>query len=124
MCFIQTGCNDIEKEIEFISISFPQGETDLRVWMNGQASLFYGALPQSETIKSGTFNTKQLYDQIRPRLRPNVPREEWPNPKAKCGMVLVKFKSKEIESYLIYDEQEFTNALFDKARSNIVGKRL
>ena len=122
MCFIQAGCNETEKEIEFISISFPQGGTDLRVWKDGRASLFYGALPQNETIKNGTFNIKQLYDQIRPRLHPNLPREEWPDPKAKCGMVLVKIKGKEEESYLIYDEQEFTDALFDRARSNIVGK--
>ncbi len=122
LCCIQTGYSETEGEIEFISISYPEGEDSLRVWEDGRASLFYGALPQSKIIKRGTFNTKQLYEQVRPRLHPNLPVEDWPDPKAERGMVTIQFKGKETEkSYLIFNEQEFANALFDKARRNIVG---
>ncbi len=37
-------------------------------------------------------------------------------------MIQVEFKGKKKKSYLIFDEKEFTNSLFDKARRNIIDK--
>ena len=139
LLFMQAGCNEDPRlgivqvgiqdakgvdtaDIEFLSIDYPHGETSLTVWKDGQASLFYGALPQREIIKSGTFNVEELYKQLHSRLRRNVPREDWPNPNSTYGMVQVTFKDKSKKDYLIFNEHEFTEQLFSKARKHIVGK--
>lgn len=122
---VQLGCEktEREKEIEFISISFAMGESSLRILKNGQAILYYGSLPQGESIKTGAFDAEQLYKQVKNLLHPNAPREDWPNPNAKAGMVLVKFKGDtKTTSYLIFDAEDFTKRLFEKARKNIVGE--
>ena len=119
---IQTGCRKDAQEIEFISISYPSGETDLRIWESGEARLYYGARPQSKNIRKRMFNIESLYEQLVPRLYPNVPRENWPNPNARYGMVQVQFKGEGAITYLIFHEEELTNALFAKARRNIVGR--
>jgi hypothetical protein len=125
MFLFPAGCNGTERNMEFISISFPMGESDLRVWRNGKAILFYGALPQGEIIKTGTFDVERLYEQVKPLLHSNIPREDWPNPKAKAGMVQVRFESNtQTTSYLIFDADDFTKELFEQARRNVVGKFL
>jgi len=118
------GCREDPSAVESISIDFPHGETRLIVWKDGNASLFYGALPQSKTIKTEVFDITKLYQQLKPRLHPNVPREDWPNPQSIAGMVQVKIKDKGKSAYLIFDEQEFTKQLFDKARQNITDEKL
>jgi hypothetical protein len=120
--FLLAGYEEDRRSIESISIDFPSGETRLVVWKDGTASLFYGALPQSEIIKSGTFNIEELYKQLQPRLHRNLPREDWPNPNSTRGMVQLKFKDKSEKDYLIFDEQDFAEKLFSKARKHIVAK--
>ena len=39
------GCEEERSSIESISIDFPHGETRLLVERNGEAFLYYGALP-------------------------------------------------------------------------------
>lgn len=123
ICFTYTGCKDSVNNVEFISIDFPHGETRLHVWKDGRAALYYGARPQRETIEVGTFDIKQLYEQIQPRLYPSIPRENWPNPNSIAGMVQIRVKGKGEKVYLIFDEHQFSENLFKKARSNIVERK-
>ncbi len=117
------GCNEKYDSIESISIDFPHGETRLLVQRNGDAFLFYGALPQHQKIKNGALNIDELYQQLQWRLHDNVPRENWPNPKSTVGMVQIRFKDGKQRSYLIFDEKEFATRLFYEARKNIVGQK-
>ena len=123
-CLLPGGCSLNSRLIESISIDFPHGETRLVVWKNGEAALFYGARPQHEVVKTGVFNVQDIYKQLRQRLNPNVPREDWPDPKATAGMVQIRLKNKRESAYLIFDEKEFMEELFIRARQNIVGSRL
>lgn len=119
---LQMRCNEKTSSIERISIDFPHGETRLLVRRNGEALLFYGALAQHQKIKNSTFDVDELYKQLQTRLHDNVPREEWPNPKSKAGMVTINFNNKAKKDYLIFDEEEFAERLFNKAKKNIVGQ--
>ena len=123
-CLLLEGCSINSPVIESISIDFPHGETRLAVWKNGEAALFYGARPQHEIVRAGVFNVQELYKQLQPRLNPNVPREDWPNPSSTAGMVQIRFKEQDKIDYLIFDEKAFVEELFSKARQNIIGKRL
>lgn len=118
---VQIGCNAETRSMESISIDFPHGETRLLVRRNGDAFLFYGAVPQSQKVKNGVFDIDELYKQLRTRLHNKVPREKWPNPDSRAGMVTVQFDSTAKKDYLIFDEAEFTERLFKKAKQNIVG---
>ena len=120
--FLQMGCNEKASSIQSISIDFPHGETGLLVRRNGEALLFYCALPQHQKVKNSTFDIDELYKQLQTRLHDNVPREEWPNPKSKAGMVTIDFDNKAKKDYLIFDEEEFAERLFNKAKKNIVGQ--
>lgn len=123
LCYLLSeGCNNDSHVIESISIDFPHGETRLVVWKNGEAALFYGALPQHNVVKTGIFDVENLYKQLQLRLHRNGPREEWPNPTSTSGMVQIKFKDKGNKDYLIFDEKAFAEELFSKARLNFVGK--
>lgn len=114
-----TGCKEDASTIESISIDFPHGETRLLVQRNGEAFLFYGALPQHQKIKNGTFDIDELYEQLQERLHDNVPREKWPNLQSRAGMVQIRFHGKHQRDYLIFDEEVFTDRLFTKARTNV-----
>ncbi len=120
LILVVTGCKEEAGSIESISIDFPHGETRLLVQRNGDAFLFYGALPQRQRIKNGTFDIDELYDQLQGRLHDNVPREKWPNPRSRAGMVQIRFQGKYKRDYLIFDEEVFTDRLFSKARKNLV----
>lgn len=114
------GCQNGARSMESISLDYPYGETRLLVQRSGESFLSYGALPQRQTIKNGTFDIDELYGQLRERLHENIPREKWPNPKSKAGMVKIRFKDKGEKDYLIFDEEAFTERLFAKARNNVV----
>lgn len=115
-----TGCKEEASSIESISIDFPHGETRLLVQRNGAAFLFYGALPNHQKIKNGTFDIDELYEQLQGRLHDNVPREKWPNPRSSVGMVQIRFQGNYKRDYLIFDEEVFADRLFSKARKNVV----
>lgn len=121
LLFLEAGCNGHYGSIEFISLAYPDGETRLSVWKNGEATLSYGALFGKE-IRNGTFHTEDLYKQLQPRLHRNTPRENWPDPKAEHGMVQVRFEDGKERDYLIFNEQVFAEKLFSKARENMIGK--
>ena len=118
--FMQVSCRDTTSEIDTITIMFPMGGTDLRVWKNGEARLYYNTSIRHSIIKKGIFNTEQLYKQIKLYLHPNVPSEDWSDPKAKAGMVQIKYTNKNEESFLIFNPQKWTSKLFNKARTNIL----
>ena len=120
--FMQVSCRDTTSEIDTIAIMFPMGGTDLRVRKNGEARLYYNTSVRHSIIKKGIFNTEQLYKYIKLYLHPTVPGEDWPDPKAKAGMVQIKYTNKNEESFLIFNPQEWTSKLFNKARTNILSE--
>jgi len=113
------GCLESSDSIESLSMDFPHGETRLLVQRDGEAFLFYGALPSYQEIGRGTFDLDELYKQLKSHLRENVPRENWPDPKSKAGMVSISFKNKSKKDYLIFNEG-LAKIIFDKAKGNIV----
>jgi hypothetical protein len=115
------GCEKEQSPIESISIDFPHGETRLLVTSNGEAFLYYGALPSYQKVRSGTFDIEILYKQLETRLHDNVPREEWSNPGATAGMAIIAFKDQSEKTYLIFD-RHFAEQLFKKGRENIIDK--
>ena len=116
------GWTESSDSIESISMDFPHGETRFLVQRNGEAFLFYGALPSPQKISTGTFDLDEVYMQLKSHLHENVPRENWPNPKSKAGMVTIRFKNKSQRDYLIFDEG-LAKIIFDKARKNIIGQQ-
>ncbi len=121
LVFLQTGCNEKTSSIESISIDFPHGETRLLVRSSGEAFLFYGELPYCQKVRNNTFDIIVLYKQLQTRLHDNVPREKWPNPNSRAGMVIIDFDNATRKDFLIFDEEEFAKHLFNKAKENIVG---
>jgi len=117
------GCKGDRNPIESISIDYPHGETRLLVERSGEAFLYYGALPSFQKVHSGTFDTEILYKQLETRLHDNVPREEWSNPRATAGMVIIAYQDQSEEDYLIFDEQ-YAEQLFKEARENVLDKEL
>ncbi len=119
-----SGCGgetDAERA-SIIDMDFPHGETRLQIRRSGEGALYYGALPQHEVVKPGLFDIDELHKELRSRLNPNLPREEWPDPKAKAGMVNIRYGDGSRKSFLIYDG-DFAEGVFKKARANVVGKR-
>jgi hypothetical protein len=120
--FVQPGCAEGFGYVTSISIDFPHGETRLLIQRDGEALLFYGALPQHRIVKKGTFDVDEVYSRLQSRLHENVPREDWPDPKSKAGMVTISFADKTKKDYLIFDG-EYARLLFDEAESNVIGTR-
>ncbi len=118
---LQAGCSEKRSAIESISLDYPHGETRLVVRSNGEALLFYGALPRHESIRLGTFGVDELYAQLQPRLHDNVPREQWPNPSSVVGMVTIRFENGTKAVHLIHDEEDFAERVFNRARKNGLG---
>lgn len=112
------GCSEKIGSIQSISIDYPHGETRLVVQKNGEALLYYGALPRHQKIKNGSFDVDALYKQLRPMLHSNVPREEWPDPKSVAGMVIIRHDNNIQSEHLVFDAEEFTERLFNEARNN------
>lgn len=110
-----------QDKIDLFIIDYPHGEDRLHVKSTGEAYLYYGAGPLAKIIKNGTFSAEHLYTVFKPHLHPNLPREQWPNPKSQAGIVTVRYTSGNEENYLIYDLQELTENIFDKAKQNIIG---
>ncbi len=102
-----------------IVIDYPHGEERLVLESNGSARLYYGALPQHQNVKPGTFDLQQIRRQLQGKLHPNQPRELWSDPKATCGMVTFVESQKPRTDYLIFNEEQFAKKLFRRARNNI-----
>ncbi len=121
-CGGEAGGEADGERVEIIDMDFPHGETRLQIRRSGEALLYYGALPQHEVVKPGVFDIDKLHKDLLPRLHPNLPREEWPDPKAKAGMVNIRYADGTDKSFLIYDG-DFAGSVFRKAQTNIVGSR-
>ncbi len=99
-------------------MAYPEGATTLYVERSGQSRLTYGALPQFQQLKTGTFNIDDLYQHLLPRLHENTPKEEWPNPKSEAGTVTIIYSNDARKIYLLLDANKFTEELFSEARKN------
>ena len=106
--------------IDTFLMDYPHGEYRIHVKKTGETYLYYGAGALAKVIKSGTFSAEHLYNVFKPHLHPNLPREKWPNPKSQAGMVTIRHTDGHEESFLIYDLQEFTEEIFNKAKHNII----
>jgi hypothetical protein len=112
------GCLANPDLITHISIDFPHGETRLHVNNEGEAFLYYGALPSARYIERGVFDIKGIYKDLRSRLEPVVTNDKM-KPGVAYGMVTISFKDKKKVDYFITDG-EFAGKLFRMARDNIV----
>ena len=117
---LSATCAQAQGNIDMFIMDYPQGEYRIHVKSTGEAYLYYGAGASAKVIRNGTFSAEHLYSVFRPHLHPNLPREEWPNPKSQAGMVTIRYTDGKEEDYLIYDLRELTERIFDKAKHNII----
>lgn len=113
------GCGAPSNPVTSIVMDFPYGETRLLIQRDGEARLFYGALPQSQIVKPGTFDIDEIAAELQPRLSKVVPAEERPLGQP-YGLVTLEFTDGSRQDYLIYDGA-FADELFQTARENVVG---
>ena len=107
--------------MESLTIDYPHGEDRLMLRADGEAVLYYGALPQSQTVENGIFDLEQILEQLKPKLCPNTPREEWDNPNSTAGMVTIRYAGSRSEDvFLIFDQSRFAERLFSKAKRHVV----
>jgi len=103
-------------------MDYPHGENRIHVKSTGEAYLYYGAAPSAKVIRKNTFSVDELYNIFKENLHPNMPREEWPDPKSQAGMVTIKYADGKEEDFLIFDMPQITGEIFDKAKENIEGE--
>ena len=108
-------------KIDLFIMDYPHGEDRIHVKRTGEAYLYYGAKISAQVIKKDTFSAESLYKEFKQYFHPNVPREQWPNPKSQAGMVTVRYTDGKEDNFLIFDLQDFTEKIFDKAKQNIIG---
>jgi hypothetical protein len=116
------GCATIPDNIDKFIMDYPHGEYRIHVKKTGEAYLYYGAAPSAEVIKKNTFSVDELYRTFKEHLHPNLPREDWPNPKSEAGMVTIIYTDGKEENFLIFDIPDITGRIFDKAKENIEGE--
>lgn len=116
---IVASCTSARNTIDMFIMDYPHGEHRIHVKKSGEAYLYYGAGPKSQTIKTNTFSADGLFITLKEHLHPNVPREEWPNPKSQAGMVTIRYTDGTQENYLIFDLSELTKKIFERAKQNI-----
>lgn len=117
-----SSCAVAQDNIEVFIMDYPHGEDRLHVKRTGEAYLYYGALPSAQVIRKETFTANGLYEVFEKYLYPNLPRDEWPNPKSEAGMVTIQYMDGQEEDFLIFDVEQLAKEVFDKAKSNIVGR--
>jgi len=117
--WIFASCAFAQNSIDLFIMDYPHGEYRIHVKRTGEAYLYYGARASSQIIKKDTFTADELYLIFKEHLHPNLPREEWPNPKSQSGMVTIRYSDGKQEDYLIFDMSEFTTKIFEKAKQNI-----
>jgi len=113
-----SGCNTDANPVTYIILDFPHGALRLLVQRDGDIRLFYGALPTYRTVKNGTFDIDELFQELQTRLHEVVPAEDRPIGQP-YGMVTVEFSDGSRRDYLIYD-QVFSEGLFKAACANSV----
>ena len=105
--------------VTHISLDFPHGETRLVVRRDDTALLLYGALPRSQVVRRGTFDIDVVFQALQSRVHDVVPAERRPVGQA-YGMVTFRFSDGSEQHHFIYDGA-FAEALFQRARANVVG---
>ena len=118
---LSASCAADPHKIDMFIMDYPHGEYRLLVRRTGEAYLFYGEKASAQIIKKDTFSVEELYDIFKPYLYPNLPREEWPDPKLQFGMIIIRYINAEEENYLIFDLQKITEKIFEKAEIHISG---
>jgi len=117
---VAAGCRKSDPSVDWITLDFPYGETRLHVERDGDARLFYGALPQSQGIDDDTFDIDTLYEELQTRIHEVVPAENRPLNQP-FGSVAFGYTDGSSEEYLIYDG-DYAEGLFEIARGKIVGE--
>jgi hypothetical protein len=121
---IGAGCTTVPDQIETFIMDYPHGEYRIHVNNTGEAYLYYGAAPSAKLIRKNTFSVDELYALFKEHLHPNVPSEDWPDPKSQAGMVTLKYTDGREENFLIFDMPIITGRIFEKAKANIEGEFL
>ena len=116
LSLLTVSCN--AASIKTISMDYPHGTDRLLVRASGETMLFYGAL-MGKSIKPGIFTVDELYNKLKGRLHKNAPTETWPNPLSTAGMVQIGFSDGTQKDYLIFDEEEFAEGIFKRAKENV-----
>lgn len=111
-----------QNKIDMFIMDYPHGEYRIHVKRTGDAYLYYGARATAQIIRKDTFSVEGLNRIFKQHLHPNLPREQWPNPKSQAGMVTIRYTDGKEENYLIFDLQELTEEIFKEAKHNIIGK--
>jgi hypothetical protein len=111
-----SACRAAPRSVESISLDFPYGETRLLVRRGGEARLFYAALPESLTLRTGVFDIDALMDQLQPRLHDVVSGEQLAG--RSFGMLTLTYRDRDAGDYFLYDG-EFADGLFVTACRNV-----
>jgi len=111
---------DPQSPLQSLTLDYPHGEDRIFLDDQGRCLLFYGALPQSQTVREGVFEMEKLFQTLEPLLHPNRPREEWPDPSAQAGMVTLRRVDGSSQDFLIFDQDAFAERLFERARTHLV----
>ncbi len=110
------ACQAETDRVESVSLDFPYGESRLLVRREGNARLFYGALPQSLTIREGTFDIDRLMTDLRSRLQEVVTGDRMAG--RPFGTVSLTFENGSARDYFLYDG-EFAEGLLVTACRNL-----
>lgn len=116
------SCAMAQNDIDVFIMDYPHGENRIHVMRSGESYLYFGASPSAKTISKDTFSAEDLYETFKPYLHDNKPREEWPDRNSQSGMITVKFLNGEEKSFLIFDLNELTSAIFERAEKNVTGQ--
>ncbi len=110
------ACQAETDRVESVSLDFPYGESRLLVRREGNARLFYGALPQSLTVREGTFDINRLMTDLRPRLQEVVTGNRVAG--RPFGTASLTFEDGSARDYFLYDGA-FAEGLFVTACRNV-----
>lgn len=108
-----------EPKLSRLTFDYPHGCDRLTLFADGRALLYYGALPQKRSLVEGTFRMEEIQRQLQPHLKPNVPREQWPNPQAATyGMVKFDYSDGSSKDFLIFERDDWAKQIFTKAKAS------
>ncbi|MCK5236411.1 MAG: hypothetical protein KAR06_05425 [Deltaproteobacteria bacterium] len=107
-------------KIKTITIDYPVGGQRLHIEDNGRARLFYGEGTTSRKIAMGTFTADGIYSELKERLHEKTDKENWADPEATAGVVKIHYMDTGVIEYNIFNEDEYVNALYAKAKKNFI----
>ena len=110
------ACQTETERVESVSLDFPYGESRLVLRREGNARLFFAALPESLIVREGTFDIDRLMTDLRPRLQEVVTGDRVAG--RPFGTVSLTFEDGSPRDYFLYDG-EFAEGLFVTACRNV-----